>query len=202
MKKPLLITTLLLAAAAAGLSASLTVFAPAEPYAAEAGTILDEPRPLPEFALPTPGGEFSRASLRGKWSLVFFGFTNCPDVCPNTLFMLDKVVSDFSGDQPPQVVFISVDAQRDDPQTSAEYAEYFNPDFIGVSGQGAALNRLTSSMMVAYGFEPHEDGDGYDVTHSSAVILVDPQARMHTIFVPPLHADAIRRDLQHIMEPG
>ncbi|MDX1442382.1 MAG: SCO family protein [Gammaproteobacteria bacterium] len=200
MKKQLLTVIVLFAAAAGGFVVSQGVFAPEPPPTATAGTTLPQPRPLPEFSLPTVNGEFTREDLTGTWSLVFFGFTNCPDVCPNTLFMLDKVVERFDAQSDkanPQVVFISVDPQRDDPATTAQYAHYFNEDFVGVSGQAASLDRISEAMSVAYGYE--EEGDSYTVVHSSTVILIDPQGRMHTIFTPPLHADKITADLINII---
>lgn len=200
MQKTLLTAIILLAAAAGGFVVSQGVFAPEPPPVADSGTTLPEPRPLPEFSLPLVNGEFTRNDLTGQWNLVFFGFTNCPDVCPNTLFMLDKVVERFAAQSEkaaPQVVFISVDPQRDDPATTAQYAGYFNKDFVGVSGQAASLDRLTQAMSVAYGYE--EEDDSYTVLHSSTVILVDPQGRVHTFFTPPLHADRITADLLKII---
>jgi protein SCO1/2 len=200
MKKQLLIVTVLIAAASAGFIASQTVFAPQPPPVAYHGTTLSEPRPLPEFSLPAEDGAFTHTELQDNWSLVFFGFTHCPDVCPNTLFMLDKVVADIAARgniAVPQVVFISVDPQRDDPETTAKYARYFNDDFIGVSGQGANLNTVTQAMSVAYHYE--ESGDDYTVVHSSTVLLIDPQGRVHTIFTPPLNADDITADLATII---
>jgi len=183
----------------AGILAGTLLPGPAEPPVLSAGTQLGEPRPLPDFQLTNGDGTpFTRQDFNGEWHLVFFGFTHCPDVCPNTLFLLDRVVAQLeqSGITPPQVVFVSVDPERDTPEQVAQYVEYFNEDFLGVTAHGSDignLQRLTQALSVAYEFRP--EGDGYTVIHSSAVLLVDPAARMHAIFTPPLKAADIAADL-------
>src|SRR5690606_23919350 len=168
------------------------------PIELRAGTLLSQPRPLPAFELTAhDASAFTRDDLQGRWSLVFFGFTHCPDVCPNTLFMLDKVVDRFAADAP-SVVFVSVDPARDDPQRLGEYVNYLNPAFTGVTGDEANLQKLAQALSVAYELRP--EGDDYTVIHSSAVLLVDPKAQLHAIFTPPLHADAIAADLAALID--
>lgn len=191
----LIIIVAVLAAVAGGVIGA-RLLAPDEPPTLAAGTLLTQPRPLPDFTMVRDDGQpFTREDFRGEWSLVFFGFTHCPDVCPNTLFLLDRVVKQLDGSEAeaPQVVFVSVDTERDTPDVIAEYVEYFNPAFAGVTGDAANLQKLAQAMSVAYEFRP--EGDSYTVVHSSAVLLVDPQARLHAIFTPPLHADVIAADL-------
>ena len=199
---PIVIVTAV--AALAGGLAGVFLLAPDEPAELSAGTLLTTPRPLPEFSLTRHDAEtFTRENFEDHWSLVFFGFTHCPDVCPNTLFMLDRLTDALAGMdmQPPEVVFVSVDTARDTPEQMAGYVEYFNPDFIGVVGDGDNLHKLAQAMSVAYEFRPAHDGDeeNYTVVHSSAVLLVDPEARLHAIFTPPLHADAIAGDLVRLI---
>src|SRR5437868_1141102 len=94
-------------------------------------TLLSPPRPLPEFALTDHNGaSFDQARLKQHWSLLFFGFTHCPDVCPTTLGMLaqtEKLLADLPAAQRPQIVLISVDPQRDTPQQLAAYVRFFSP---------------------------------------------------------------------------
>lgn len=186
-------------AAIAGVLAGMLLLQPAEPPELRAGTLLGEPRPLPEFQLTAGSGEpFSREDFKGEWQLVFFGFTHCPDVCPNTLFLLDRIREQLvqQGVNPPGVVFVSVDPERDDPAQVAEYVDYFNEEFIGVTAHGGkteALQRLTQAMSVAYEFQP--EGDSYTVIHSSALLLVNPDAQLHAIFTPPLKAEDIAADM-------
>lgn len=164
-----------------------------------AATVLSEPRALKPFALTRgDGSAFTESSLAGQWSLVFFGFTHCPDVCPSALIMLDKV-KETLGDI--EIVFISVDSRRDTPEIVQQYVEYFDPEFIGVTGDEQGVKDATSALSVAYEFIPSDDGsEEYTVVHSSTVILVDPAGRMHAIFTPPLHADAIAHDVQLLQQ--
>lgn len=199
----LLIIVVGVAAAAGGLLASqLLMQAPEqapEPLVLESGTQLSESRKLPEFSLTAgDGSDFTRQDFAGQWSLVFFGFTHCPDVCPNTLFMLDKVKEQL-GEDAPQVVFVSVDPGRDTAEVVGKYVEYFDPEFIGLRGDGNALLPLTQALSVAYEFEP-EGEDGYTVIHSSTVLLVNPAAELTTIFTPPLSATKISADLRRIFD--
>lgn len=202
-KTPILIAIVAVAALAGGFLAA-NLRAPGKPAELTAGTQLKTPRPLPDFRLASVdenGAEipFTPESLQGGWHLVFFGFTHCPDVCPNTLFMLDKVNENLAGlDNRPEVVFVSVDAQRDTPAIASDYAKYFDKSFIGVAGDDVNLRRLAQGMSVAYDFKP--EGDSYTVIHSSTVLLIDPQGRLHTIFTPPLHANAIAADVRSIIE--
>ncbi len=197
----LIIITAALAAVAGGVIGA-RLLAPEPPPALAAGTLLNEPRPLPEFRMTRhDAASFTREDFRGNWSLVFFGFTHCPDVCPNTLFLLDRVV-DRLGGIAPEVVFVSVDTARDTPEQMASYVEYFNPAFIGLTGDATNLQKLTQAMSVAYEFRAPTEGSGedeYTVIHSSAVLLVDPQARLRAIFTPPLKADAISSDLVQLI---
>lgn len=181
------------------------MLSPAEPAQLVAGTKLQSPRALPEVRL-VRGDEssFTRADFEGEWQLVFFGFTHCPDVCPNTLFLLDRVVEQLenAGLAAPGVVFVSVDPERDTPAQVKQYVEYFNDDFVGVTAHGndngmESLQRLTQAMSVAYEFRP--DGNSYEVIHSSAVLLVNPRAEMHAIFTPPLNAADIATDLAQLV---
>lgn len=195
---PVLVVALV--AALAGVTVGFVVLAPDEPPSLAAGTLLSEPRALPAFRLDADdGSDFTAEDFQGRWHLVFFGFTHCPDVCPNTLYLLDRVVEQVAaaGATPPGVVFVSVDSKRDTPKKMAEYVDYFNPAFVGVSGDGGNLQKLTEAMSVAYAFEP--EGDSYTVLHSSNVLAVDPMGRLHAIFTPPLKADAIAADMMKLI---
>lgn len=200
-RNTLLIIIVAVLAAAAGGVIGAKLLGPEAPPALAVGTLLREPRPLPPFRMTRHDTEpFTREDFSGEWSLVFFGFTHCPDVCPNTLFLLDRVLNQVEqqGLEPPNVVFVSVDTARDTPAGMAKYVKYFNPAFIGLTGDANNLQKLTEAMSVAYEFRPDGEGD-YTVIHSSAVLLVDPEARLHTIFTPPLKADAIAGDLVQLI---
>jgi protein SCO1 len=201
MNRNLLLVILVAGVAAiAGAGLGMLLFPADEPVEFTAGTRLTEPRPLPEFELTGHDGRaVTRDAFAGDWTLVFYGFTHCPDVCPNTLFMLDRVVARLAeeGHQTPGVLFISVDPERDSPQQIAEYVNYFNPGFLGATGDEENLATVAASMSVAY--ELRALDEGYDVIHSSAVLLIDPEARLHALFTPPLAANAIAADLRQLL---
>ncbi|HLU62093.1 MAG TPA: SCO family protein [Gammaproteobacteria bacterium] len=198
--RALLLVVVAVIAAIGGVIAGVTLFSPEPPPQFHAGTLLSAPRPLPEFELrSTENAPFTRADLGGDWTLVFFGFTHCPDVCPNTLFMLDRVVDQLRERKgvAPRVLFVSVDAERDSPETIRAYLDYFDPAFIGATGDRANLDRITQAMSVAYELQPLEQG--YDVIHSSTIVLIGPDAAVHGFFTPPLHADAIAADVAQLL---
>lgn len=162
----------------------------------EAGVALTPPAPLPEFSLQDQHGRpFTEAALHGHWSLVFPGFTHCPDICPATLAILDRahalLGSKGSG---LQVVLLSVDPQRDTPEALARYLDFFNPAFVGVTGEQAQLQRLYKGLGVQHIRIPGTRGD-YSVDHSAALLLVDPEGRLAGYFMPPFKAERLAADL-------
>lgn len=130
--------------------------------------------------------------LKGKWSFIFFGYTQCPDVCPLTMGILGKafklIEKNPAAYQEIQGVFISVDPKRDTPELLKEYVSYFSNKFTGVTGDTAQLDSVSRQMSALYTIHPNEPGkpgDGYQVTHNSTVFLVDPQGRLYGRFPPP-----------------
>jgi protein SCO1/2 len=152
--------------------------------------ILPRPDELAPFALTTHADRpFDNASLKGKWTFLFFGYTHCPDICPVTLKVFDDVQHTLRG-RPEgaadlQFVFVSVDPERDTPALLKEYVPQFNPEFIGVSGNGAELARLSDSLGVVYAKVAGSAPDQYFMDHSTAVLLTDPQGRLRGIFSAP-----------------
>ena len=165
-----------------------------------AAQLFPNPRLVADFELYTASGErFSRADLEGQWNLLFFGFTNCPDVCPDTLAMLARSMDQLElmrREEKPRVVFVSVDPDRDQGELLADYVAWFNDDFIGVTGNDAQLQALTRQLGVVYFHEaPDEQTGFYNVDHSASVLIVDPQGRLYGRFAHPLEPDAITADL-------
>ncbi|NEZ05197.1 SCO family protein [Wenzhouxiangella sp. XN201] len=192
-----LMIVIALAAIASGIVVSSKLFDRSQEL--RAAQAFPEARPLPEFELETASGEpLTRADLEGNWSLLFFGFTNCPDICPDTLAVLDAVMGDLDRmgrEHKPQVVFVSVDPERDAGEALSEYVAWFNPDFIGATGSPDALESFTRQLGVVYYLgEPGEDGY-YSVDHSASVMIVDPQGRLYGRFAPPFERQAIAADL-------
>ncbi|MDP5041167.1 MAG: SCO family protein [Paraglaciecola sp.] len=141
-----------------------------------------QPRALPDFQLTDNRGQsFTSAQLKDHWSLVFVGYTFCPDVCPTTLADLDRVYPQLKAmpsDYPIQVVFLSVDPKRDTSERLDEYVNFFDPEFIGVSGEHKYLFPLVKAMGMMYSMSDSTDNPNYLVDHSSSVVLVNPQAQV------------------------
>jgi protein SCO1/2 len=168
-------------------------------------TVLPNARLLTDFSLIDQNGQtFSPAQLKGHWSFLFFGFTNCPDVCPTTLKTMQtiwKTLPTKQGDKGhPKLYFVSVDPSRDKPEILKKYVQYFNPEFNGITGKLDELDKLTGQIGILYGYD-EKDGDNdqeYIVNHSAQIILVDPKGRMRAVISPPHIANIIAANFQTI----
>jgi len=191
------------AAALAGMAAAYVVTrAPARPTL-ERATLFDAGRPLAEPGLVDHlGRPYGLDRLRGRWTLLFFGFTHCPDVCPLTLATLAearRLLADLPSADQPAVALVSVDPQRDTAAVLSRYVAHFDPEFTGVGGGAAAIEAFTKSLGVAVIVgAPGEDGS-YTVDHSAAVFLVDPQAELVAVFGTPHEAAVIAGDYRRIV---
>lgn len=152
-----------------------------------------EARNLTDFELKgADNKKFGLNELKGKWSFIFFGYTQCPDVCPLTMGILGQafklIEKNPAAYQDIQGVFISVDPKRDTPELLKEYVSYFSNKFTGVTGDTAQLDAVSRQMSALYTIQPKEPGktgEAYQVTHNSTVFLVDPQGRLYGRFPPP-----------------
>lgn len=165
------------------------------------GGLLPQPRPMPEFTLvATHGQPLTRASFEGRWSVIFVGFTHCPDICPNTLALLKSVRSQLAAQKKDlQVVFLSVDPERDTPEVLTRYVNYFDPGFIGASGAKDQLDKLGAATGFVYMKSPGATPETYNVDHSSALILINPQAQVAGYLTAPLKVDALSADLAKLI---
>lgn len=175
------------------------------PDSTQRALVLESPRALPEFNLQDHlGGVFDRSSLKGSWTFMFFGFTNCPDVCPTTLYTLDQALDRIDENEPgsqPTVVMVSVDPIRDDAQKLAGYLPYFDQSFVGVTGEMPEIMGLTSAMGVAFAYTPIPGDDGaYTVDHTASIFLVDPEGRLAAIFGTPHEASVLAADYRRIVD--
>jgi protein SCO1 len=164
---------------------------------------LSEPRPIAAFHLSDQHGrDFTHEQLRGNWTVLFAGFTHCPDICPSTLALLASVQkrADISSDRL-HTVFVSVDPERDTPEHLAEYIGYFNPEWTGLTGQKTELDRLLDSLELAYVRVPTGNGE-YTMDHSTALVLIDPEGDMRGYFPAPLDPAALAGDLGRIARAG
>lgn len=166
-------------------------------------TVLEEPRAVAAFRLSDQEGrDFTNAQLRGKWNVLFAGFTHCPDICPSTLALLASAQKR-AGISPDRLrtVFVSVDPERDTPEVLAEYLAYFNSEWTALTGEKEELDRLMDSLQMAYVRVPMGNGD-YTLDHSTALVLIDPKGRIRGYFTAPLDADALAEDLGRIARAG
>ncbi|WP_246226258.1 SCO family protein [Chelativorans xinjiangense] len=156
------------------------------------GVTLDKPSPVGDFELIDHRGEpFTREDLMDRWSLVFLGFTHCPDVCPFTLANLEAVRSELSlllpPERLPQIVFLAVDPDRDRP-VLADYVAHFDLSFVGVTGEPGEIARFAHGLDAYYRLEKKsDDDDSYDVVHSAAVAVIDPDGAVKAKITPPFH---------------
>lgn len=172
----------------------------------EAATFFgDQARPLPAFELTDHRGQaLTPASLRGQWSLVFFGFTHCPDVCPTsmqTLREMSDAIDDPDVAGAIRVLFVSLDPARDTPAKLADYVTYFDPAFVGATAAEGELRVLTDSLGI--GWETRREGEDdldYGVDHSGAIVLVNPRAEYAGLFGAPQQAGPMARDMTRIVE--
>ncbi|MEO0997362.1 MAG: SCO family protein [Pseudomonadota bacterium] len=192
---------LAVAAMAAGVAVQRGLDAPSATAALAAGTAIVPPRPLTPFSLQFgDAGVFDKSWLEGRHTLLFFGFANCPDICPTTLATLADTVERLraAGSPEPAVVFVSVDPERDTPEAARDYARFFDASFHAATGDDPALKELTKPLGILFMDVPLGSG-GYTVDHSTALLLIDPGARLAAVFSAPHDAETLARDLERVL---
>jgi len=162
--------------------------------------------PARKIAVPAlimdDGSTFDLEDLKGSWHLLFFGYTHCPDVCPVTLGVAAqaKKMAESNNHMFPQVVFISVDPDRDKVEVLADYVQYFDKDFVGVTGDSQLIKALTLQLSVVYmKMQAEEGSDDYLVDHSSALLLLNPEGKLEAFFAQPHDPKTILKDFQTIV---
>ena len=166
-------------------------------------TLIDPARPLPPMAFVDDQGQpFGLEQLRGHWSILFFGFTSCPDVCPTTLALLaqvEKKLADMPVEQRPHIVLVSVDAKRDTPERLASYVKSFSPTFSGITaGEQTAVEEFALKMGVPVAVSTLADGN-YTVDHSAAIFVVDPSGALRALSSTPHNVPIIAEDYRSIV---
>jgi len=181
--------------------ALLTPAAPALPVT-ERATILPQPRLLPALTLVDQDGQALPAGyLRNRWTLVFFGFTQCPDVCPTTLAVLaqmKKELADLPADQQPHVLLVSVDPERDTPAVLKAYVTFFDPAFAAATGTVAGATQAAAAFSVPFAKVPLPGG-GYTMDHGAGLWVVSPAGALAGYFSPPLSAPVLARDFRKLL---
>ena len=163
------------------------------------GTLLPEAKPIQPFELKDATGQvFTGKQLQGHWSFIFFGYTHCPDVCPTTLQTLAQSIKHITTNNPdqelPQVIFVSVDPERDSSERLKQFVGYFNDNFIGVSGEAEEIQAFTAQLGIIYAKVIDSPVSDYLVDHSAAVLLFDPNGEFRALFNVPHDANKIAND--------
>lgn len=208
MNKKILSILIIAIAAGIGLSVSLSLFTPKTvPIAIKpkltSTTLIDTPRAIPAFSLLSANGAITAENLKGSWTLVFIGFTYCPDVCPTTLAELSKAQAIWAESKlpnKPKLLFLSIDPERDNPEKIAEYAAFFSKDTITATAAEPQLSEFTRNLGLVYMKVPQ--GESYTMDHSAILVLLNPNAEFAGIIRPPFNPKAIAQDLITLSKPS
>ncbi|HEX3843634.1 MAG TPA: SCO family protein [Steroidobacteraceae bacterium] len=161
------------------------------------GTWLPAAKPIADFHLiDSQGRPVTRAALLGRPTLVYFGFTHCPDECPDTLAALARVTRQ-TALPGLQVLFVTVDPQRDTPTVLAGYLRHFDPSFLGLTGDPAEIGRLAATLGISIS-RLNLPGGGYDFDHTEAILLFDSRAREVGVFTPPFDVRKLAQSLSRV----
>jgi protein SCO1 len=176
-----------------------------KPPVTQAATLLPELRPLPPFSLlDQQGDRYDNQRLLGHWTLLSFGYTNCPDICPTTLATLAQMKQQLqqNGMQAPlKIGFVTIDPQRDTPQRLADYVAYFDTDFLGITGTVAGIGQLTTPLgILSRKVVTEGSAMDYVMDHSASLVLLDPQGRYYALFSPPHDATIMAQDILAISQ--
>jgi len=175
-----------------------------KPIALNNGTILPTPLAIKSFSLTDDNGKpFTQANLKGHWSLLFFGFTHCPIICPTTLAELNKAYQRLQSSDAktvPQVVFISIDPERDTAQKIHTYLNNFNNNFVGATGDKTQLNQLTKQLGIAYMKATKSGAKNYDVEHSGAILVLNPKGEWVALLSAPHSGKEIAQSFLRIQQ--
>jgi protein SCO1/2 len=191
------------AALALGIFSASRLLAPRAAPQLASGTLLTQPRAIAPFALTDhDGAPYTQQQLQGRWTLLFAGFTHCPDVCPTTLALMGQLRGQLAaGPERLGLVFLSVDPERDTPARLKAYVDHFGAAIRGVTGPGPALDAFCASLGLAYVKVPGSGAGDYTVDHSAALVLLDPQGRIAAYFQAPHRLDTLAADLSGIVGP-
>ncbi|HZV38295.1 MAG TPA: SCO family protein [Pseudoxanthomonas sp.] len=169
----------------------------------QAVTMFAKPRPLPAFSLrQSDGTQLTSGELNGHWTVVFLGFTSCPDVCPTTLAELAQAQKQWQAlpdGTRPRVLFVSVDPERDTPTRIGEYAHGFSTDTLAATADVPALEEFARALgfvfMKVPGAHFAENPQDYSMDHSANLAVIDPQGRMAGMIRPPFQPKTIASDM-------
>lgn len=159
-------------------------------------------RPLAEVSLIDMNGlKISTSDFKGKWWVLYFGFTYCPDACPMALASMKQIKGRLPENAEIGFGLISVDPQRDTPERLKEYVTFFHPDFYAATSDPAAIDALTASVNVIYAISGDLGTDDYSVDHSNFMVLLNPEGKHAGIISSPHDSEKIALELSKL-SPG
>ena len=176
------------------------VFQPQEALQKTGVFVRPQPKALAKFVLTDEQGQpFGNDRFTGQWSLVFLGYTYCPDVCPTTLALFKQLHTSWP-DGPlsaVQYVLLSADPERDTPERLAGYVDYFHKDFVGLTGTVAEVDRLAKQLSSLFAKVPVENND-YLIDHSANIMIINPAGQYHGFIRQPHSVEQIKTAMQAI----
>ena len=198
---------ILLALAAVGTSWFLTQSLLLQDKGPQHALRLPSPMALPEFELQDQDGKpLTNEWFEGQWTLVFFGFTNCPDICPATLQVLSLARAQLAAASPgsklPAILLVSVDPGRDTPDILNQYVAHFGDGVSGATGRVEELQKLTKTLGIYFAIEDpaiDSEPDNYNVAHSAHVVVIDNHGDYSAVFSAPHTIDAFVADVPLLM---
>lgn len=169
-----------------------------------AATVLRPGSLIADFSLQdSMKRSFNLQSLKGHWTLLYFGYADCPDICPRSLTQIAEIYQIFSKQDfknKPRFIFASLNPSIDEGEKLRELLSRFNPEFIGITGNESEMNKLSQSCRVHSWTAPKPNANGKKVIdHSAAILLINPIGRLQAIFSPPLKPQDIAMDIQKLL---
>lgn len=178
-----------------------TILSPAE-MQANGTMVFQQPRQVTDFSLiDHTGAPFNRESVTGQWTLIFFGFTFCPDICPTTMVELNEFIKLIEGTEVEnqfQVVMVTVDPGRDSVEQLASYVPFFNPNFLGVTGEFLDIHRFATELNTPFRRVPG-GGENYQMDHSANVVVMNPRGDYHGFVKAPLDLTKMKLTLRSMV---
>ncbi len=164
------------------------------------GTHISPPMPAAELTLESADGTVSVSDFRGRAVALFFGYTSCPDVCPTTLLRLRSAMAALGEARSDvQVVFISVDPERDTPARASAYAEAVDSGFVGLSGTPEQIAEVASRYGIYYAKAEGSEATGYLVDHSATITVLNRDGRVELLWSPTVTAEQMAEDLEALL---
>lgn len=153
-------------------------------YSSNEGMVFSVPRAIKPFELVSAdGNKFTQKNFHDHWTLLFFGFTHCSNICPTTMDMLKRSYEKLHGSYPNlQIVFISIDPERDSVEELNKYTHMYNENFVGVSGKIQDLRKLQSQLGVYSARDTSSSDSNYQIQHTSAIMLINPRGQWAGLF--------------------